>query len=158
MIIPGCVNYCSKSWVLLMFPIPSPLKHAGWNRRALDAGILDSIAVLEGIVVLELSTGYPGLYLLRHAIPIIVLDPALSGYRRDWVFAHELAHYYLHPSGVQLMYGPLKTIEKEADLIASCAVIPRPLYLARTHQELIKQGYPQALIDIRKFVYKETGL
>ena len=101
--------------------------------------------------------------------PVTVsLSPALAGgdgvsfrrWQRDelrflapsfaklWVAFHELAHCWLHAPGAGFLHG-LNVVEVQADIIASCAVLPRSLFEQDQLSYVVEEDYPASLIKLR---------
>lgn len=129
----------------------------GWNRRVMGEDDFDLICEQEGVHVLSLDIDWPGLYTLIDGLPVIILNPNVVPRSRPWVYGHELGHHLLHyGSSCAFTYGGKEKAERQADLIASCALIPKHL-LESTSLDEIRDTYryPIELCEMRARFYKE---
>lgn len=126
--------------------IITKLKPYRWNERQFNLEDFDYFCKLAEVEVIEKHTGYLGYYDIVCGVPVIILSPSLQGNFKLWVAFHELAHCWLHAPGAGFLYGTNKT-EKQADIIASCAVIPRTML--EDLDILMTEDFPASLIELR---------
>jgi Zn-dependent peptidase ImmA (M78 family) len=112
-----------------MLCIPHKLQERGFNRRPFTADDFDEICEEEGIEVIEVGPiPVKGFYTERFGIPVIVINPALSGLRRLLTGFHELVHYLLHsPDSAYFPKAGVLKIDREARALAVCALIPETM-------------------------------
>lgn len=84
-----------------------------------------------------------GVYIVFDDRAHIFIDPRLQGFERLLVAFHELAHFWLHPVKVKHYRGENTVAEAEAEVVATCAVIPRPI---------IEHVSPKRICDIYGFL------
>lgn len=131
----------------------------GWNQRVLTQDDFDQVCEQEKIRVEYRDAGYPGLYTVARKTPLIVISPYVLPRARLFVAFHELGHHWLHDAGCHFRFGSPDRIERQADLIAACALIPRPLLERATAGELHDEyRYPIELFHLRLRVFTERGL
>jgi len=125
-----------------------------WNVRVMTVDDFYSYCDRDGIVVSEKPLGQFGLYMLRDGRPEIHLHELLSG--ADWLFVgfHELAHHWLSTMRIQFFQGRDMEPEYEADAVAACAMIPRPLLACCQPSEIAElYGYSPNLINLRREIF-----
>ena len=123
-----------------------------WNTRVLTEDDFQQYCYAEGIEILERQVEQPAVYLTCNGKPTIFLNDQLRGPYRLFAGFHELAHYWLHPSHVRMYlgYGWEDMIEREADVVAACALIPRTMLTRRQLLDLTDgYGYPDWIISLR---------
>lgn len=106
----------------------------------------------EGNIVLheDRRLAQPGLYLVYDNKAHIFIDERLRGFVRLLVGFHELAHFWMHPVGVKLFQGVETNAETEADVVATCALIPRPIIEHVSPDRICGlYGYPRSLVELR---------
>jgi len=126
----------------------------GWNVRRL--GDVEFLRLCErfGITLIEVPLETSGFYYRVTEKDFIAIDSRLTGVRRSAVLFHEFAHFLLHTTDSGPAFGfhgvgrPTRK-EREADVFALCAVLPRPVLRARSFEDLIDEGYVRELIDER---------
>lgn len=131
-----------------------------WNKRFLTEADFYRYCDENQIVLHEdRQLAQPGLYLVYDNRAHIFLDERLRGYVRLLVGFHELAHFWMHPVGVKLFQGVNADTEIEADVVATCALIPRPI-IEHVSQENICQlyGYPAPLVELRREILERWRL
>lgn len=137
--------------------IPHALASVGWNRKVLSSQDFERCCEEEEILVLTLPlVEWGGFYGVFDGVPVIALDESLRGVERDRVAWHELAHHFLHTPDF-LFYDAVSEAkaQREANIIAACALIPLPLLKARTFAELEDDyGYPRDLISYRADLWR----
>jgi Zn-dependent peptidase ImmA (M78 family) len=125
----------------------SRLKNYGWNQRILTLEDFYDFCEVEGVLLIERPYRRVGRYDEQRGRPRIKLDtqsPALVRLHAAW---HEAGHYAFHQPGY---YGNRAKTELEADIIADCALIPRPLLRRAPIAQIMEEcGYPRWLIERR---------
>lgn len=125
-----------------------------WNVKVLTQDDFDYYCDRDGIIVREVSLEQPGLYICRGGRPQIFLNEELRGANRLFVEFHELAHHWLHPTGVRMFFGWGKQIEIEADIVAACALIPKTVLTHYWPSEIADlYGYSHDLVTLRCEVF-----
>jgi Zn-dependent peptidase ImmA (M78 family) len=95
-----------------------------------------------------------GLYLIYEGESHIFIDSRLRGHEKTFVCLHELGHFLLHPLGIQFFTGMSSTVEYEADVVAVCAMIPRPLLRSHWPGEIVEEyGYEIELVEFRQEIF-----
>lgn len=131
----------------------------GWNERVFTQDDFDDFCGLYGIVVEYRDAGFPGMYTVRRKTPIIVVSPYVLPRARSFVKFHELGHHWMHNVGCHFTYNSRRRIEREADLIAACALIPRPLLESATPGEIHDEyRYPMELCYLRQQFYADLKI
>lgn len=125
-----------------------------WNVRVLTRDDFYSHCDAGGIQLHEdVQIEQPGLYMVYDGRPHIFIDERLRGAERLFVQFHELAHYWIHPSGIKFFLGWERSIEQEANIIAACALIPRTVLEHYWPAELVElYGYSNKLIETRRAI------
>jgi len=96
-----------------------------------------------------------GMYLPVEGAPHIYIDRDLRGHQKTRCAWHEVGHYLLHPQGIQFFCGMEDPIEYEAEVVAICAMIPRPLLRSHWAGEIVEEfGYDLDLIEFRQEILK----
>lgn len=132
----------------------------GWNERVFGEEDFDRICEAEGVFVLEFDVDSYGTYSLVNGSPTIIINPRVLPRSRLWVYAHEVGHSLLHyGSPCAFTYGGLSKAERQADLVAACALIPRALLEHSTPWEIHDDyRYPIELCELRQRFYKELAI
>lgn len=142
-----------------MWSVLGRLAQYGWNRRVLTSDDFDRFCEIEEVIVEERETGFPGLYRREQNRPIISISPLVLPRARPWVLWHEMGHVLLHDPACAFMYAGNQKLERQADLIAACALIPRPLLDELTIWEIHDQyRYPIELYELRQKFLAEIGV
>lgn len=130
-----------------------------WNIRPLTEDDFWDYCRADGIVVREMPLERLGLHFKRHNRPVIFIHDRLRGPERLFVLFHELAHFWLHPPGIQFFQGYETSIEQEADAVAACALIPLTTLRHYWPGEIAElYGYPLDLIEFRQSIFDAWGL
>lgn len=125
-----------------------------WNIRVLTEDDLYQYTDEAGIIIREAQIEDPGFSMMCDGKLHIILNDELRGAERLFVGFHELAHYWLHPPGVQMFYGLARQIELEADIVAACAMIPKTLLPHYWPSEIVElYGYSHGLVRFRCEVF-----
>ena len=131
----------------------------GWNVRALGEPDFQRLCERFGITLIETPLQTSGFYYRMLEKDYIAVDSRLTGARRLAVLFHEFAHFLLHTSDTGPAFGfhgvgrPTRK-EREADVFALCAILPRPLLAARTLDDLHEEGFCRDLIEQRIEILK----
>lgn len=142
-----------------MWPTLSRLALYGWNRRVFTQDDFDRFCEIGQVIVEERYTGFPGLYTRRQGQSVITVSPSVLPRARSWVLWHEMGHVLLHDPGCAFMYENSQKLERQADLIAACALIPRPLLDELTLWEIHDEyRYAIELCELRQRFYEEIGI
>lgn len=111
--------------------VPSLLNSIGWNRRALTLEDFEALCAQLGVTVLTLASPIEGFYTHYRARPVIVLSQSLTDQQRTFIAWHELAHHLLHHPGIALFdHTSTSKAERQANIIAACALIPQTIIRA----------------------------
>lgn len=135
----------------------------GWNERPLDDADAQALSRRLGVTLDERPLRVEGFYYRVLGRDFIAVDSRLSGPRRLAVIFHELAHCLLHaPAGGAAAgfhhIGRRTRQECEADLVALCALIPRPWLATRSTDDLISDGFPLEMLLERFRLYDVYGV
>lgn len=100
-----------------------------------------------------------GFYYRAGGRDFIAIDSRLSGVERLKVAFHELCHFLFHApsSGATANFhgvGRRTRQEREADVFAVCALIPRAMLETKAAQEFIDEGWPPDLVAERHMVFE----
>lgn len=126
-----------------------------WNVRVLTLDDFHQYCDEAKITVREAQLEQPGLYMLFDGKPHIFIHEDLRGPERLFVGFHELAHYWLHPLGIQFFRGWERNIETEADVVAACALIPLPTLQHFWPSEIVDlYGYAAELVELRQTIFE----
>jgi Zn-dependent peptidase ImmA (M78 family) len=135
----------------------------GWNERALTETDFFRLCKRFRIKVTEMPLSSGGFYYRVMGTDFIAVDSKLTGPEKLFVLFHELGHYLLHvPDGgvTANFHGVgLKTRkEREADLFALCAILPKNIIEDQTVQTLTDEGFPAEMVAQRLAVYESKGI
>ena len=142
-----------------MWPVLALLaRDYDWNQRVLTMDDFDVLCELEDVTVEEGETGFPGLYTRREGRPVITISALVLPRARGWILWHEMGHVLLHDPACAFMYKS-ERLERQADLIAACALIPKTLLDRKTIWEIHDEyRYPIELCELRQRFFKEIGI
>lgn len=135
----------------------------GWNERVLTEADFYRICSRLRIRVDEMPLRPGGFYYRVLGREHIAIDSRLTGTKKLIVQFHELAHCLLHTpeSGATANFhgiGRKTRQEREADLFALCAVIPRTSLETRSADELTDDGFDADTIRERLDIFDRYGL
>jgi Zn-dependent peptidase ImmA (M78 family) len=127
------------------------LKAIGWNKRVLTEVDFYACCERDGVIVGEGPLSCQGMYLMRRGFPVILLNHKLVGVERQIVQWHEYGHHLLHAPGTDFFSQDTTDKQQfEANVVAACALIPRPIFQTLPFSDLGDEfGYPQDLISLR---------
>lgn len=135
----------------------------GWNERVLTETDFYRICKCLRVRVEEMPLGPGGFYYRVLGRDYIAIDSRLSGTAKLLVQFHELAHFLLHTpaSGATANFhgvGRKTRQEREADLFALCALIPRTTLETRSADDLTDEGFAADAVLERLEIYERHGL
>lgn len=104
------------------------------------------------ILVREAQLEQPGYSIVIEGQRYIFVHDELRGMDRLFTLYHELAHHWLHPPRIHFFRGWNQTTESEANLVATCALIPRTRIIHWCPSEIAAEGFPDWLIKLRQEV------
>lgn len=136
----------------------------GWNQLPLTEVEFYRVCKRFKINVVEMPLRTGGFYYRVMGRDFIALDSRLAGPRKLAVLFHELGHFLFHApeSGATANFhgvGRRTRKEREADVFALCALIPRPMIESRSLQELIEEdGLPDDLVRERLAILERHNL
>ena len=135
----------------------------GWNERRFTERDFNAICRRFSITVTEMPLTTGGFYYRVKGRDFIAIDSRLQGAKRLFVMFHELGHFLLHvpDTGATANFhgvGRRTRKEKEADIFALCALIPKALLIQRTADELIDDGFDRPMINDRLLILREKKL
>ncbi len=104
----------------------------GWNERPLTESDFYKLCKRFQVSVTEMPLATGGFYYRVKGRDFIAISSRLTGSKRLFVMFHELGHFLLHvpDSGVTANFhgiGRRTRKEREADMFALCALIPKNL-------------------------------
>jgi Zn-dependent peptidase ImmA (M78 family) len=127
-----------------------------WNRCRVSEADVRRVAKRRGVMIVEGEVGVPGLHVVYRGVAFIVIRPTLRGVMRTWVLLHELFHFILHEPGLQLFDPYFETkADREANFCAAVALLPREMLERKARNELLEDGYPAELLDLRKEILEQ---
>ena len=131
-----------------------------WNIRVLTLDDFYSYCDQAGIYLHEDNQlEQPGIFMVYDGQPHIFIDQELRGEDRLFVSFHELGHYWLHPPGIQFFLGWHGRADKEADVVAACALIPLPTLRHFWPSEIVElYGYSSELVELRQAIFDRWGI
>jgi Zn-dependent peptidase ImmA (M78 family) len=143
-----------------MKAIPQTLRALGWNRRPLTLDHFYDFAERESILVIERSFPKPmhrcrGFYVEEAQRRVIVLNTLTPAALRPLVAWHEVGHALWHTPG---RFGLHSKTELEADLIAHCAVVPRPWLFEHSFGEIVEMVGDVGIVRERVKIWQRFGL
>ena len=135
----------------------------GWNERPLTDEDFQRICRRLNVTVEEMPLRVGGFYYRVKGRDYIVIDSRLTGIAKRMVQFHELGHLLFHvpASGVTANFhgfGHKTRVEREADLFAVCAVLPRPMIETHSLAELIDDGIPADTVAERLQILADHGI
>lgn len=133
---------------------------AEWNRRVLtEADALEFCRSMRIRIVTDSRIDHGQLRYYK-GYTFILISPHLDSAMRLWVLWHEIAHYLLHGySTTRFSASTLRKKDREANYVASVAMMPRHLVEGRTIDEVAADfGYPREVVVIRYQVWEREGL
>ena len=130
-----------------------------WNWRVFTFRDFELFCARDGVEVFELSMSPVALYTVYHRVPVILLNSRLSGTEKSYVGFHELGHHWLHSPGQQFHWGFETKMDCEANIVASCSLIPYPVIDLKTDAEIQEEfGYSHKIIRFRREIYETWGI
>jgi Zn-dependent peptidase ImmA (M78 family) len=126
-----------------------------WNEATLTERDFHSICKRLRVNVIEMPLRTGGFYYRVMGRDYIAIDSRMSGVKKLLVQFHELAHFLLHTpeTGATANFhgvGRRTRKEREADIFALCAVIPRTLLDTHSPAELADdEGIPADVLAAR---------
>lgn len=127
----------------------------GWNERPLGEADFYRLCKRYKIGVQEMPLTVSGFYYRLMGRDFIAVDSRLAGPQKLAVLFHEIGHFLFHTpeSGATANFhgvGRRTRKEREADVFALCALIPRTWIESRSSQELIDdEGFPPEMLAER---------
>lgn len=115
----------------------------GWNERPLTEADFHRLCRRFSITVDEIPLGVSGFYYCLRGRHFIAIDSKLPPRRKLFVMFHEFAHFLMHAPNTNETasyhgVGRKTRKEREADIFALVALIPRRWLETRTADELIR--------------------
>src|SRR5438552_3332635 len=154
-----------KRLLVIMFFFREKIKNLrfGWNERTLTESDFHRLCKRFRIKVVEMPLTTGGFYYRAMGRDFIAVDSRLLGPQKLVVLFHELAHFLFHTpeSGATANFhgiGRRTRQEREADLFALFALIPKSSLETRSIDELIDDGFPPEMIAERCAIFERYGL
>ena len=137
--------------------------NTGWNERPLGEADFYRLCRRFSVKVTEMPLSVGGFYYRVGGRDFIAVNSRLAGTEKLAVLFHELGHFLFHApdNGATANFhrvGTRTRKEREADVFALCALIPRGEIETRPTEDLIDQGFSHETIAARRAVYKRHGL
>lgn len=138
--------------------------NCSWNISPLSAEDLYRLCSEHGVEVIEGPLEISGFYFSVLGRHVIAVDSRLEPCRKLFVMFHEFAHFLFHShKGAAAAsfheVGRKCRKEREADMFALCALIPKPLLAARSPAELIEgEGFPASMVYDRLELFRTLGI
>jgi len=136
----------------------------GWNERPLTEGDAVRICRRFRVTYQEMPLATGGFYFRLKGRDYIAVDSRLPAAQRMFVMFHELGHFLLHvpETGATANFhrvGERTRKEKEADLFALCALVPKSRVETSSPEDLIDETHLTAeQIAERLEIYERYGL
>ncbi len=133
----------------------------GWNRKPLDEADLYRICRRFRVQVTEMPLRTDGFYYRVKGRDFIAVNSRLEAPFKLLVLFHELGHFLFHTpeSGATANFhgvGGSARKEREADVFALCALLPKSYVASRTIAELIEDsGLPAEKVAERLGLLKQ---
>ena len=134
----------------------------GWNERSLTEDDFTALCRRFRISVTEMPLATDGFYYRVKGRDFIAINSRLKGARRLFVMYHELGHFLLHvpDTGATANFhgvGRRTRKEREADIFAICALIPKTKLLDR-EADPSDDAFAADLLTKRMRILKERGV
>jgi len=132
----------------------------GWNERELTETDFYRLCRRFKIKVVEMPLRTGGFYYRVMGRDFIAVDSRLPREKKLLVLFHELGHFLFHTpeSGATANFhgvGRRTRVEREADVFALCALIPKLWIETKTLQELVDQdGFTPEIVAERLAVFE----
>ena len=136
----------------------------GWNERPLTEADFHRLCRRHKVTVQELSLRVSGFYYSMLGGHFIAIDSKLPARKKLFVMFHEFAHFLMHApdQNATASYhgvGRQTRKEREADLFALVALIPRVWLETRTADEIIAdEGVGAAELALRFSLLETYGV
>lgn len=135
----------------------------GWNERPLGEADFYTLCRRFKIGIQEMPLSVRGFYYRVMGKDFIAVDSKLRGAQKLAVLFHELGHYLFHTpeTGATANFhgvGRRTRQEREADVFALCAIMPKTVIETRSITELICDGFPAEMIAARNDIYRRHGV
>jgi Zn-dependent peptidase ImmA (M78 family) len=136
----------------------------GWNERPLTEADFYSLCRRYKITIEELPLRVGGFYYCMMGRHFIAIDSKLPDRKRLFVMFHELAHYLMHaPNHNETAsyhgVGRPNRKEREADMFALVALIPKHLLETLSPDELIRdEGIMPVELASRYALFETHGV
>jgi Zn-dependent peptidase ImmA (M78 family) len=134
----------------------------GWNERGFDDAKFFRLCEAFDVNVIEGHLETTGFYYRLLGRDFIVVNSKLAGVEKLFVLLHELGHFLLHvprsgPAASFFEIGRSTRKEREADIFALCALLPKSTVDRRGLDGLIHDGYPHEIVERRLQVRQRHG-
>src|SRR5207237_646588 len=125
-----------------------------WNESGFDETKLFRVCESLDVDVIEEPLETSGFYYRLLGRDFIVVNSKLAGFEKLFVLLHELGHFLLHvprsgPAASFFEVDRTTRREREADIFALCALLPKAIVDRRGVEGLLDDGYPLDLIERR---------
>lgn len=132
-----------------------------WNEKQLTEADFFRLCRRFKITIVEMPLTTHGFYYCVKGKHYIAIDSRLNGIERLFVLWHEFAHFLMHVPDRNVTanfygVGCQTRNEKEADIFALCALIPKHWVKTKTLRELVEdEGFSEEFVWNRKKFYDE---
>ena len=136
----------------------------GWNERPLTEADFYCLCKRFNVNVKEESLTVGGFYYRVMGGDYISVNSRLGRWQKLAVLFHEIGHFLFHvpQTGEMARFhhiGRPTRLEREADLFAICAIIPKTWIETRSIDELVAdEGFPPKMIEERYIILERYGI
>ncbi|HRI05157.1 MAG TPA: ImmA/IrrE family metallo-endopeptidase [Pyrinomonadaceae bacterium] len=136
----------------------------GWNEREMTETDFYRLCRRFKIKVVEMPLRTGGFYYRVMGRDFIAVDSRLRREKKLLVLFHELGHFLFHTpeSGATANFhgvGRRTRVEREADVFALCALIPKQFIESKPLQELVDEaGFTPETVAERLSVFEHYGI
>lgn len=122
----------------------------GWGSRSLTENDAIEFCNQNSVHIIDDPKQPFGMLVKYKGYFFILVNPALDAGSRLWVLWHEIGHFILHePTYQTFSKGGKRKCEREANVVAAIAMMPKMLLETSDVNDLLDLGIPRDLMRIR---------